>query len=111
MYYFDFGDINNLDKESIKRTFTTENNITLTFELYYNNTDGFIYMNLYDGNGEQLVMGVKLVQEVNLFEKFAHIFETSIVAAILPSNADYEYLDVTIDNFDNGVRMYYYEDI
>jgi hypothetical protein len=111
MYYFDFGDTDNLELESIKKTFTTESGVTLILEIFYNNTTGHLYMNVYNENEESVALGIKLVQEIDLFAKFAYLFSSDIYAVILPSTSDYEYEEVTIDNFNSGVKLFYYESV
>lgn len=111
MYYFDFGSTDNLEKTTIKKTFTTDNSVVLTMEIFYNNITGYLYMDVYNEDDEQVAMGIKLVQRVNLFAKFSYLLPIDIVAYILPVTDTYEFAEVTIDNFNSGVRMYYYESV
>lgn len=110
LYKLNFGDISTLESETIVREFTTSTNLIINIELFYNNIDGYIYMNVRDEDDEDISLGIKLVQQIDLFENILYLFDVGVGMVILPESDSFENDEVTIDNLGESLEMYFYEE-
>ncbi|MGL5191538.1 MAG: phage baseplate plug family protein [Cetobacterium sp.] len=108
-FKMDFGDTSNLRSVSPLKEFDLDG-IIISIRIYYNSVDNGLYMNVYDVNDEVISNGIKLVPNIDLFAKIMYKFKSEFSVIIIDTNEDIG-LDVTVENFGNGMAMLYVKDV